>query len=199
MALPDIQEFQRSLVTCQTLLDEARMKGWTPELAEALAQACLALHEQAIVRKHHGSLEKPEVMGPEQAADSAQDVDDRSQERPATNRLLTPEERGDSTPEVQTDLISSIGEMTLAEKLALKPLAHVAEGMSIVDRAQYTSVLFSGDEAVFSALLAKLQRASTQEEAMALFAESMVLRGEGEEVESMKEAFAKRILRTFVS
>jgi hypothetical protein len=27
----------------------------------------------------------------------------------------------------------------------------------------------------------------------------MVLRGEGEEVESMKEAFAKRILRTFVS
>jgi hypothetical protein len=71
--------------------------------------------------------------------------------------------------------------------------------MSIVDRAQYTSVLFSGDEAVFSALLAKLQRASTQEEAMALFAESMVLRGEGEEVESMKEAFAKRIMRTFVS
>ncbi|MDA0729423.1 MAG: hypothetical protein O3B70_05365 [Bacteroidetes bacterium] len=199
MAHPDIQDFQRSLVTCQTLLDEARMKGWTSELAEDLAQACLALHEQAILRKFHEASKNPETSGPEDVADPLQGLEDPPPDRPATNRLLTPDERGESTPEVQTDLISSIGEMTLAEKLALKPLTHVAEGMSIVDRAQYTSVLFSGDEAVFSALLAKLQRASTQEEAMALFAEALVLRGEGEDVDAMKEDFAKRILRTFVS
>mgnify|MGYP005739504085 FL=1 len=97
------------------------------------------------------------------------------------------------------DLLSSIGELTLAEKLALQPLSSVAEGMSILDRAQFTSVLFSGEEKIFSALLAKLERAATQEEAMALFQETLSPRGEDAEVEQLQEAFAKRIVRTFVS
>jgi hypothetical protein len=89
--------------------------------------------------------------------------------------------------------------MTLAEKLALQPLSSVAEGMSILDRAQFTSVLFSGEEEIFSALLAKLERAATQEEAMAMFQETLSPRGEDAEVEQLQEAFAKRIVRTFVS
>ena len=117
------------------------------------------------------------------------------------NRLLTAEERGepDTLPEKQVDLLSSIGELTLAEKLALQPLSSVAEGMSILDRAQFTSVLFSGEEKIFSALLAKLERAATQEEAMAMFQETLSPRGEDAEVEQLQEAFAKRIVRTFVS
>ena len=89
--------------------------------------------------------------------------------------------------------------MTLAEKLALQPLSSVAEGMSILDRAQFTSVLFSGEEEIFSALLAKLERAATQEEAMAMFQETLSPKGEDAEVEQLQEAFAKRIVRTFVS
>jgi hypothetical protein len=71
--------------------------------------------------------------------------------------------------------------------------------MSILDRAQFTSVLFSGEEEIFSALLAKLERAATQEEAMAMFQETLSPRGEDAEVEQLQEAFAKRIVRTFVS
>ena len=97
------------------------------------------------------------------------------------------------------DLLSSIGEMTLAEKLALQPLSHVADGMSIVDRAQFTSVLFSGEEEVFSTLLAKLSRASTQEEALALFQEALAPRGTEDEIAGLKDEFAKRIMRTFVT
>ena len=81
----------------------------------------------------------------------------------------------------------------------MQPLSSVAEGMSILDRAQFTSVLFSGEEEIFSALLAKLERAATQEEAMAMFQETLSPRGEDAEVEQLQEAFAKRIVRTFVS
>ena len=97
------------------------------------------------------------------------------------------------------DLLSSIGELTLAEKLALQPLSNVAEGMSIIDRAHFTSVLFSGEEEVFSTLVDKLTRAATQEEALAIFQESLSPTGNEEEVETLRESFAKRIIRTFVS
>ena len=145
-----------------------------------------ALVEQQRAVQAQSELEEPQTQAPP---------------TPPVNRLLTAEERGepDTPPEQQVDLLSSIGEMTLAEKLALQPLSSVAEGMSILDRAQFTSVLFSGEEEIFSALLAKLERAATQEEAMAMFQETLSPRGEDAEVEQLQEAFAKRIVRTFVS
>jgi hypothetical protein len=60
-------------------------------------------------------------------------------------------------------------------------------------------VLFSGEEEVFSSLLEKLSRSATQEEAFALFREALSPRGEDPEVDALKEEFAKRIVRTFVS
>ena len=111
---------------------------------------------------------------------------------------MTPEEKGEAEPPTQVDLLSSIGELTLAGKLALQPLSSVAEGMSILDRAQFTSTLFGGDEEVFSTLLSKLSKASTQEEAFAMFQESLCAH-DASEAEALKEAFAKRIMRTFVS
>ncbi len=71
--------------------------------------------------------------------------------------------------------------------------------MSILDRAQFTSVLFSGEEEVFGTLLGKLERASTQEEALSLFQEALATSGDPDEIEDLKESFAKRIMRTFVS
>ena len=87
----------------------------------------------------------------------------------------------------------------MAEKLALQPLAHVADGLSIVERAQFTSVLFSGDEMTFSKLLERLQRASTQEEALAIFHESLEIEDPTDESKGLEEEFAKRIVRTFVT
>ena len=193
----DIQDVQKQLIRCQHALDQARQLGWDTDLIREFEEATRHLHEGAIMRRHLNAL-----VEQQKAVQGHSELDEpQAPSAPPTNRLLTPEERGepDTPPEQQVDLLSSIGEMTLAEKLALQPLSSVAEGMSILDRAQFTSVLFSGEEKIFSALLAKLERAATQEEAMAMFQETLSPRGEDAEVEQLQEAFAKRIVRTFVS
>ena len=200
----EFSDVQAQLVRCQEVLDTARQEGWSPELVAAFDETTRTLHEGAVIRKALQGQPSPQ---PAQEPEDDPSTDDNGSswdatpEEPAVNRLLTAEEKGEPAPlpESQVDLLSSIGEMTLAEKLALQPLADVADGMSILDRAQFTSVLFSGEEEVFSTLLNKLSRASTQEEALAQFQEALSPRGEESEVESLKEAFAKRIMRTFVS
>ena len=200
----EFSDVQAQLVRCQEVLDTARQEGWSPELVAAFDEATRTLHEGAVIRKALQGQPSPQ---PSQEPEDDLSTDDKGSswdaapEEPAVNRLLTAEEKVEPAPlpESQVDLLSSIGEMTLAEKLALQPLADVADGMSILDRAQFTSVLFSGEEEVFSTLLNKLSRASTQEEALAQFQEALSPRGEESEVESLKEEFAKRIMRTFVS
>lgn len=194
---PDFSDAQAQLVKCQEALDAARQEGWTVELLETFLDATRALHEAAAVRKAiHGPTPFTHVEDVTEPASAA--PKEAPPREPAVNRLLTPEEKGESEPPAQVDLLSSIGEMTLAEKLALQPLGSVAEGMSILDRAQFTSILFGGNEEVFSALLSKLSKASTQEEAFAMFQESLCAQ-DAPEVDPLKEAFAKRIMRTFVS
>ena len=200
----EFSDVQAQLVRCQEVLDTARQEGWSPELVAAFDEATRTLHEGAVIRKALQGKPSPQPAQEPECDPSTDDNGsswDAAPEEPAVNRLLTAEEKGDPAPqpESQVDLLSSIGELTLAEKLALQPLADVADGMSILDRAQFTSVLFSGEEEVFSTLLNKLSRASTQEEALAQFQEALSPRGEESEVESLKEEFAKRIMRTFVS
>jgi len=194
-------DVQKQLVRCQQILDEARQEGWSSDLVSAFDSATRELHEGAVVRRALAVSEPTLAPHAVESQDfTAEEVVEHPEE-PAVNRLLTPEERGEpeEKPDSQVDLLSSIGELTLAEKLALQPLSEVSEGMSIVDRAQFTSVLFSGEEEVFSGLLTKLARASTQEEALAQFQEALSPRGEDAEVDALKEEFAKRIMRTFVS
>lgn len=186
----DFNTLQKQLVVCQDVLDQARQQGWTPELVESFDQASKSLAEFSILNKHN-AWTATDDSSPSFATQESQE----EQETP-TNTLLPPEEEYSST---QVDLLSSIGELTLAEKLALQPLSEVSEGLSILDRAQFTSVLFSGEEHVFGTLLSKLARASTQEEAFAMFQEALCPRGEEEEIETLKADFAKRIMRTFVS
>lgn len=195
----DFSAAQAQLVRCQEVLDAARQEGWTNDLVAAFDEATRDLHEGAVVRK---ALQLPKVTAALEETPENHEGEpswDAPPADPPVNRLLTPEERGDNPAESQVDLLSSIGELTLAEKLALQPLGSVAEGMSILDRAQYTSVLFSGEEEVFSTLLEKLSRASTQEEALAMFQEALAPRGGDKDVEGLQESFAKRIMRTFVS
>ncbi len=185
---------QKQLIRCQEVLDKARQEGWSEELVVAFDLATRELHEGAVVRKARG------LASPSSENVPRENLEVGCEDAPI-NRLLTAEERGEpeEVAEAQVDLLSSIGEMTLAEKLALQPLSNVADGLSIVDRAQFTSVLFSGEEEVFSTLLEKLSRSATQEEAFALFQEALSPRGEDSEVDALKEEFAKRIVRTFVS
>lgn len=195
----DIQDVQKQLIRCQHALDQARQHGWDTDLICEFEEATKHLHEGAIMRRHLNALAEQQKAGQAQSKLN----EPLTQEPPANpvNRLLSPEglSETDTAPEQQVDLLSSIGEMTLAQKLALQPLSSVAEGMSILDRAQFTSVLFSGEEETFSALLAKIERAATQEEAMSMFQEIMSPKGDDAEVEQLQKAFAKRIVRTFVS
>lgn len=198
---PHLQDIQKQLVRCQQALDTARQEGWSAELVEEFYQATQVLHEGAIVRRASGQPPTHQESFRTNGASESKAEEDSLVDETAVNRLLTAEELEESSEpaDTQVDLLSSIGELTLAEKLALQPLTDVSEGMSIVDRAQFTSVLFSGEEEVFSSLLTKLSRAATQEEAFAQFQQAMSPRGEEGEVEALKEEFAKRIMRTFVS
>ncbi len=184
MAQGDFQPLQKHLIACQGILDDARMEGWTEDRRTRFLESARALHEESVMLARSQSA--PEELPPPE-----------EQEPVSTNRLIPKEsvEEEDN----QVDLISSIGELTLAEKLALQPLGNVAEGLSILERAQFTSVLFSGEEQTFSALLERLDRAATQEEALAIFQECLNTQGEPGEVEGLKEDFVKRIIRTFVS
>ena len=186
MTTGDFQSIQKQLIRCQELLDEARMTRWSDEQKEQLLEASRNLHELAVLWTH------TPVLSEDPQADEPTDA--------PLNRLIHGEREAPKEEEdKQIDLISSIGEMTLAEKLALQPLAHVADGLSIVERAQFTSVLFSGDEMTFSKLLERLERASTQEEALAIFHESLEIQDPNGESKVLKEEFAKRIVRTFVT
>ena len=185
MATGDFQPIQKQLIRCQELLDEARMNGWSDEQKEHLLEASRNLHELAVLWAHaSGEPESQPVEATEAPLNRLIHVEPEAQEEEEDNQI---------------DLISSIGEMSLAEKLALQPLAHVADGLSIVERAQFTSVLFSGDEMTFSKLLERLQRASTQEEALAIFHESLEIKDPTDESKALEEEFAKRIVRTFVT
>ena len=159
---PDFSDAQAQLVKCQEALDAARQEGWTPELLDAFLDATRALHEEAAVRKAVHGQQAPAPSSDPSTAQASAAPEENAQPEPAVNRLLTPEEKGEAEPPTQVDLLSSIGELTLAEKLALQPLSSVAEGMSILDRAQFTSTLFGGDEEVFSTLLSKLSKAHTR-------------------------------------
>ena len=189
-----MQDVQQQLVRCQNALDQARQRGWDPDLVLAFEEAARLLHEGAIVRRHLAN--EPRATAPSEVPGETAEAASLPEPK---NRLLEPSEDEEVAPKNQVDLISSIGELTLAEKLALQPLQTVAEGMSILDRAQFTSVLFSGEEEVFGTLLGKLERASTQEEALSLFQEALATSGDPDEIEELKESFAKRIMRTFVS
>ena len=171
----------------------------TDDLVAAFDEATRDLHEGAVIMRRHLNALVEQQKKPKAIRNwtNLMGCAIRPSLSTACSRLKSA--ANPTPPEQQVDLLSSIGEMTLAEKLALQPLSSVAEGMSILDRAQFTSVLFSGEEEVFSTLLAKLERASTQEEAMAMFQETLSPRGEDAEVEGLKESFAKRIVRTFVS
>ena len=184
MAQGDFQPLQKHLIACQGILDDARMEGWSDERRARFLESARALHEEAVILAR--SQEVPEELPPPDGQEAA-----------PTNRLIPKEALEEE--DTQVDLISSIGELTLAEKLALQPLGNVAEGLSILERAQFTSVLFSGEEQTFSTLLERLDRAATQEEALAIFQECLNTQGEPGEIEGLKDDFVKRIMRTFVS
>ena len=112
----------------------------------------------------------------------------------------------------QTDLISSIEEVTgeppkksklkitsLAESLQSVPLNSIGEGLTILDRANFTSTLFSNDNIKFNDMLDLVDQSHNIKGAIKAFNSSINTRGTSHEIEAAIDSFVKRINRRFQS
>jgi hypothetical protein len=112
----------------------------------------------------------------------------------------------------QTDLISSIEEVTgappkkailkvrsLAESLQSAPLNSIGEGLTILDRANFTSTLFSNDNIKFNDMLDVVDQCNNIKSAEKVFNSSIKTRGTSNEIEAALDSFYKRINRRFQS
>ena len=112
----------------------------------------------------------------------------------------------------QTDLISSIEEVTgappkkanlqvrsLAESLQSAPLNSIGEGLTILDRANFTSTLFSNDNIKFNDMLDLIDQCNNIKSAEKVFNSSIKTRGTSNEIEAALDSFYKRINRRFQS
>lgn len=112
---------------------------------------------------------------------------------------LEQEEIIEENDEAQIDLMDSIKEVSLVEKHQLSPLSSVGEGLTILERANYTSTLFSNDEVKFNDMLDAVDGCGTVNQAVDLFRNSISPSGRKEEVALAMESFEKRIPRIFFS
>jgi hypothetical protein len=117
--------------------------------------------------------------------------------------------------ESQTNLIDSIAEVTaietpkkskkkrgrksLAESLQSLPLSSIGEGLTILDRANFTSTLFSNDTTNFNDMLDSIDACSHFEAACDVFNNSIKTEGTKPEIESAIQGFKMRITRRFQS
>jgi len=115
----------------------------------------------------------------------------------------------------QTNLIDSIAEATasdipkksmrdmreksLAESLQSIPLSSIGEGLTILDRANFTSTLFSNDATSFNDMLDSIDACSNFDSALGVFNNSIRTDGTEPEIESVVKAFEVRITRRFPS
>ena len=101
------------------------------------------------------------------------------------------------TDESQIDLIDSIEEVSLAEKHQCKPLSSIGEGLTILERANFTSILFSNDDLSFNDMLDAVDKCRNTEEATRIFRKAMKPSGRKEDIELAQSTFEARIPRIF--
>ena len=137
--------------------------------------------------------------------------EDRSQNGNEGDDIIN-HEIDEKSEKSQTDLISSIEEVTgeppkksklkttsLAESLQSVPLNSIGEGLTILDRANFTSTLFSNDNIKFNDMLDMVDRSHNIKDAIKAFNSSINTRGTSHEIEAALDSFYKRINRRFQS
>ena len=123
----------------------------------------------------------------------------------AYEALALKEENGEDCEfisESQVNLIDSIAEVrseTLAEKHQMLPLSSVGEGLTIIERANFTSVLFSNSDVSFNDMLDAVDDCQNQEEAKDVFQDAINPTGPEEDIALARATFEQRIPRLFVN
>ena len=102
-------------------------------------------------------------------------------------------------PENQIDLMDAIEDVrvSLAEKHQCKPLSSVGEGLTILERANFTSILFSNDDSSFNDMLDAVDKCNTPDEALGVFRGAIKPSGRKEDIELAQSTFEERIPRIF--
>ena len=102
-------------------------------------------------------------------------------------------------PENQIDLMDAIEDVrvSLAEKHQRKPLSSVGEGLTILERANFTSILFSNDDSRFNDMLDAVDKCNTPVEALGVFRGAIKPSGRKEDIELAQTTFEERIHRIF--
>jgi len=104
-------------------------------------------------------------------------------------------------PEVdkaQVDLIDSIAEVSLAEKHLNKPLSSISEGLTILEIANFTSILFKNDGTKFNETLDAVDGCNGREEAYEVFHSAITPEGHEEDIAHARVAFENRIQRLYL-
>ena len=108
------------------------------------------------------------------------------------------EEDDECVSDAQIDLIDAIEEVSLAEEpQQRKPLSSVGEGLTILEKANFTSILFSNDDAGFNDMLDNVDDCNSVDEAKKLFRKSINPYGRKEDVDLAIKSFEERIPRIF--
>ena len=104
-----------------------------------------------------------------------------------------------TTPENQIDLMDAIEDVrvSLAEKHQRKPLSSVGEGLTILERANFTSILFSNNDSSFNDMLDAVDKCNTPVEALGVFRGAIKPSGRKEDIELAQTTFEERIPRIF--
>ena len=108
-------------------------------------------------------------------------------------------EADENIPENQIDLMDAIEDVrvSLAEKHQRKPLSSVGEGLTILERANFTSILFSNDDSSFNDMLDAVDKCNTPVEALGVFRGAIKPSGRKEDIELAQTTFEDRIPRIF--
>ena len=108
-------------------------------------------------------------------------------------------ELDEASTENQIDLMDAIEDVrvSLAEKHQRKPLSSVGEGLTILERANFTSILFSNDDSSFNDMLDAVDKCNTPDEALGVFRGAIKPSGRKEDIELAQTTFEERIPRIF--
>tara|TARA_B110000444_G_scaffold222941_1_gene225214 strand:+ start:5611 stop:6141 length:531 start_codon:yes stop_codon:yes gene_type:complete len=110
-------------------------------------------------------------------------------------------EQCDTISKSQVNLIDSIEDVrseSLVEKHQMLPLLSVGEGLTILERANFTSVLFSNSDISFNDMLDAVDNCQNSEEAKEVFKEAINPSGPEEDIALARATFEQRIPRLFV-
>lgn len=157
------------------------------DVARELYERLTVLRFKAFESKNQAE-EEPEVQS---------EVEVETKEETPKSESIDDEPEVPEVDKAQVDLIDSIAEVSLAEKHLNKPLSSISEGLTILEIANFTSILFKNDGTKFNETLDAVDGCNGREEAYEVFHSAITPEGHEEDIAHARVAFENRIQRLY--